>query len=64
MKNDLICSFCGKSQYEVEWIVVGPAVYICIECVNLCLQIIQDVRIERTAQAARETGFKETYGTD
>lgn len=40
--NNLICSFCGKSQNQVKRLVAGPGVYICDECVELCLSIIAD----------------------
>jgi ATP-dependent Clp protease ATP-binding subunit ClpX len=39
-KNSLYCSFCGKSQHEVRKLIAGPTVYICDECVELCLDII------------------------
>jgi ClpX C4-type zinc finger len=39
-KNPLYCSFCGKSQHEVRKLIAGPTVYICDECVELCLDII------------------------
>jgi ATP-dependent Clp protease ATP-binding subunit ClpX len=39
-KNSLYCSFCGKSQHEVHKLIAGPTVYICDECVELCLDII------------------------
>jgi ClpX C4-type zinc finger len=38
--TDLHCSFCGKSQHEVEKLIAGPAVYICDECVGLCNEIL------------------------
>lgn len=38
----IVCSFCGKSQDQVQRIVAGPGVYICNECVDLCKQIIDD----------------------
>ena len=37
----LFCSFCGKSQQEVEKLVAGPSVFICNECVDLCNDIVQ-----------------------
>jgi hypothetical protein len=40
--GDLCCSFCGKSQREVKKLIAGPAVYICDECVRLCIEIIQE----------------------
>lgn len=39
-KNTLYCSFCGKSQYEVDKLIAGPTVFICDECVVLCMDII------------------------
>src|SRR5580704_8819768 len=39
-KNTLYCSFCGKSQNEVRKLIAGPTVFICDECVELCLDII------------------------
>ena len=38
-KNSLYCSFCGKSQHEVRKLIAGPTVFICDECVELCLDI-------------------------
>lgn len=38
----LYCSFCGKEQYEVHKLIMGPAVYICNECIELCMDIIRD----------------------
>ncbi len=43
-KHALYCSFCGKSQYEVDALVAGPLVYICNECVDLCADIITEHR--------------------
>jgi ATP-dependent Clp protease ATP-binding subunit ClpX len=40
--NTLYCSFCGKSQHEVKKLIAGPAVFICNECVELCLDIIRE----------------------
>ncbi len=39
-KNTLYCSFCGKSQQEVRKLIVGPTVFVCNECVELCMDII------------------------
>ena len=39
-KNPLYCSFCGKTQHEVRKVIAGPTVYICDECVELCVDII------------------------
>ena len=41
-KNPLYCSFCGKSQHEVRKLIAGPTVFICDECVELCMDIIGD----------------------
>ena len=41
-KNTLYCSFCGKSQHEVRKLVAGPTVFICDECLNLCMDIISE----------------------
>ena len=41
-KNNLICSFCGKTQDEVKKLVAGPGVYICDECVELCNDILTE----------------------
>ena len=40
-KNILYCSFCGKSQHEVRKLIAGPTVFICDECVELCMDIIK-----------------------
>ena len=60
----LICNFCGKDEDEVRNIVAGPAVYICDECVDLCQQIIFDMRRDNAIRNARELAFIELYGTD
>ena len=41
-KNTLFCSFCGKSQHEVKKLIAGPTVFICDECVELCMDIIKE----------------------
>src|SRR5258708_32771859 len=41
-KNTLYCSFCGKSQHEVRKLIAGPTVFICDECVELCMDIIHE----------------------
>ncbi len=40
--DDLLCSFCGKSQDEVKKLIAGPSVYICDECIQLCTEIIAE----------------------
>src|SRR5665647_1398148 len=51
----LKCSFCGKSQKQVQQLIAGPGVYICDECVELCNEIIE----ERLAEAGSEEGSSE-----
>ena len=41
-KGTLFCSFCGKSQHEVRKLIAGPTVFICDECVELCMDIIRE----------------------
>jgi ATP-dependent Clp protease ATP-binding subunit ClpX len=41
-KNTLYCSFCGKSQHEVRKLIAGPTVFICDDCVELCMDIIRE----------------------
>src|SRR3569832_1734849 len=41
-KSTFYCSFCGKSQHEVRKLIAGPTVFICDECVELCLDIIRE----------------------
>ena len=50
--NTLYCSFCGKSQHEVKKLIAGPTVFICDECVELCVEIIR----EETKQAPIKSG--------
>jgi ATP-dependent Clp protease ATP-binding subunit ClpX len=45
-KNILYCSFCGKSQHEVKKLIAGPTVFICDECVELCMDIIKEEKKE------------------
>jgi len=53
-KNTLYCSFCGKSQHEVRKLIAGPTVFICDECVELCMDIIRE--------ETKTTGLKSTDG--
>jgi ATP-dependent Clp protease ATP-binding subunit ClpX len=50
-KNTLYCSFCGKSQHEVRKLIAGPNVFVCNECVELCMDIIRE---EDKTQLVRE----------
>ena len=53
-KNTLYCSFCGKSQHEVRKLIAGPTVFICDECVELCMDIIRE--------ETKGSGFKTADG--
>ena len=53
-KNTLYCSFCGKSQHEVRKLIAGPTVFICDECVELCMDIIRE--------ETKGTGLKSSDG--
>ena len=53
-KNTLYCSFCGKSQHEVRKLIARPTVFICDECVELCMDIIRE--------ETKATGLKSTDG--
>ncbi|HKQ76562.1 MAG TPA: ATP-dependent Clp protease ATP-binding subunit ClpX [Blastocatellia bacterium] len=50
--DTLRCSFCGKSQNEVRKLIAGPTVYICNECIDICIEIISD-DAQQEAAAAR-----------
>ena len=52
-KNTLYCSFCGKSQHEVRKLIAGPTVFICDECVELCMDIIKE---ESKSQISKTDG--------
>lgn len=41
-KKELVCSFCSKKQHEVKKLIAGPAVFICDECINLCMEIMKE----------------------
>ncbi len=56
-KNTLFCSFCGKSQHEVRKLIAGPTVFICDECVELCMDIIKE---ENKVIASPKTSNVET----
>jgi ATP-dependent Clp protease ATP-binding subunit ClpX len=54
-KNTLYCSFCGKSQHEVRKLIAGPNVFICNECVELCMDIIREE--DKTQLVTSSGGF-------
>src|SRR6202042_2927980 len=49
-KNTLYCSFCGQSQHEVRKLVAGPTVFICDQCVELCVDIISLGKVDGEAE--------------
>ena len=51
-KNTLYCSFCGKSQHEVRKLIAGPTVFICDECVELCMDIIREENKSSTVKSS------------
>ena len=53
--TSLRCSFCGKTQNEVRKLVAGPSVYICDECLGICIEILHDDGITPTAPESRAT---------
>jgi len=62
--DDLLCSFCGKSQDEVKKLIAGPSVYICDECIQLCNEIIgeeygQEGEEDSAGQLLKPTEIKE-----
>jgi ATP-dependent Clp protease ATP-binding subunit ClpX len=63
--EDLLCSFCGKSQDEVKKLIAGPSVYICDECIQLCNEIIdeeynQEGKEDVSGQLLKPSEIKET----
>jgi hypothetical protein len=54
-KNSLYCSFCGKSQHQVRKLIAGPTVFICDECVELCMDIIGEENKSSLTKSARTT---------
>ena len=63
--DDLMCSFCGKSQDEVKKLIAGPSVYICDECIQLCNEIIaeeytQESEEDPASELLKPADIKET----
>src|SRR4029079_19275457 len=52
--EQLLCSFCGKSQRQVKKLIAGPGVYICDECIDLCNEIIDEELTPPTGSVALE----------
>lgn len=62
-KKILYCIFCGKSQHEVKKLIAGPNVFICNECVVLCMDIInEEDEIKRQAEIKKALEFLEREG--
>jgi ATP-dependent Clp protease ATP-binding subunit ClpX len=52
--QSLKCSFCGKSQKQVIKLIAGPGVYICDECIELCIEIIDEEKVEKLETVSEE----------
>ena len=62
--NSLFCSFCGKSQHEVKKLIAGPTVFVCDECVELCMDIIKDeTKTSIKKQSEKLVSPKEIYSS-
>ena len=66
--EQLLCSFCGKSQRQVKKLIAGPGVYICDECIDLCNEIIEEdltetseLRFEDLPTPREIRGFLDEY---
>ncbi len=53
---DLCCSFCNKSQRAVKTLIAGPTVYICNECVDICLNILSEARKDAAREPEQPSG--------
>ena len=53
--EQLLCSFCGKSQRQVKKLIAGPGVYICDECIDLCNEIIGKHTGQPLERVSRDT---------
>jgi hypothetical protein len=49
-EEELVCSFCSKTREEVRWLIAGPEVYICDECISLCGDIVDELEEEWTKE--------------
>ena len=61
-KNILYCSFCGKSQHEVRKLIAGPTVFICDECVELCMDIIKEENKDSFVNFWKTEGYDTMHG--
>ncbi len=55
-KESLFCSFCGKGQKEVKKLIAGPTVFVCDECVELCMDIIKEDSKSNKSGLVRSNG--------
>lgn len=61
----LLCSFCGKPETYVNVMVAGPAVYICNECVDVCIHAIEEnTGVKLVREVPSHESFAEFWGTD
>lgn len=58
------CSFCGKDNYEINHLIVGPEISICNECVETCNEIIKEEQENKIRIAQQVLLYKEFWGTD
>ena len=56
----LTCSFCGKSQHKVGWLIAGPVANICDECIDLCAEIVHDKRMQFIGEREYRSWFATT----
>jgi len=57
---DICCSFCGKQAAEVEYLITGPNVFICAECVDQCAEILADFRAEEDQDSTNNGAPEDT----
>jgi len=60
----LKCSFCGKSQDQVRKLIAGPGVYICDECIDLCIEILDEELLDNQANTNNSPQVKKKLPTD
>ena len=58
-EKDLVCSFCGKHQDEVERMIIGPGVNICSECIGLCADLLSNIASEQRAKVVYEYLYRQ-----
>ncbi|MDR3314291.1 MAG: ATP-dependent Clp protease ATP-binding subunit ClpX, partial [Oscillospiraceae bacterium] len=63
MEPPVVCSFCGKSQAQIDKLIAGPGVYICNECVDLCCDILSENPGHTPSEHPRENGYKASVYT-